>query len=379
MAKLRIALTGGGSGGHIYPLLAVTEELQKLASEKNEELNIVYLGPRDAFAALLHKSGIRRHSVLGAKLRGYSTIQNVLDIPKFFIGLIQAFWHLFWLMPDVIFSKGGTGAFPVVFAGWFYRIPVLLHESDAIPGVTNILSSRFAARIALGFSEATRYFDPARTAVVGNPVRPWLLAEKPDSSAAKKALGFKPDQPLLLILGGSQGSRRINEFIITHLPLICKEAQVLHQTGAGNFTEIESLSRAALGASAGAEAPYKAVPYLDEELKNALAAADCIAARAGAGALTEAAAFGKPMILIPLAESAHDHQLANAHSFEKAGGGVLIEEENLFVGIFIGAMKKIMSNPQRYAAMSAASRAFFKPDAAQVLAREILLLAESNR
>ncbi len=375
MIKIRIVLTGGGSGGHIYPLLAVAEELQKTAVEKKILLNINYLGPHDAFSSLLHESGVHTRSVMGAKLRNYSVIENILDVPKFFIGLLQAFWKLFWLMPDVIFSKGGTGAFPVVFAGWFYRIPILIHESDAIPGATNILSSRFATRIALAFESAKGYFDANRTAVIGNPVRPWLLADKPDQKFAKQSLGFKPDQPLLLILGGSQGSRRINEFIITHLPLITKETQVLHQTGTGNFAEIQSLAKAALGGSGHSEAPYKVMPYLDRELKDAFAAADCVVARAGSGSISEASAFGKPMILIPLAESAHDHQRANAHVFEKAGGGIVIEEENLFIGIFIGALKRIIEDPQRKAAMSAASASFFKPDAAKIAAEETFRLA----
>jgi UDP-N-acetylglucosamine--N-acetylmuramyl-(pentapeptide) pyrophosphoryl-undecaprenol N-acetylglucosamine transferase len=372
---LRIALTGGGSGGHVYPLLAVAEELGKLSIERKLEFSLSYFGPRDAFASLLKESGVRQHSVMGAKLRNYSTLENILDVPKFFIGLIQAFWHLFWFMPDVIFSKGGTGAFPVVFAGWCYRIPILIHESDAIPGATNLLSSRFATRIALAFEGAVRYFNPTRTAVIGNPVRPWLLADKPAQEFAKQALGLKPTEPAILILGGSQGSTRINEFILTHLQLILKETQVLHQTGAGNFSEIETLAKAALGESEYYAAPYKVVPYFDKDLKNALVAADCIVARAGSGAIAEAAAFGKPLILIPLAESAHDHQRANAHAFEKAGGGVVIEEENLFVGIFIGIIKKIIGDPQKKAAMGAASAGFFKPDAAKIAAEEVLRLA----
>lgn len=375
MAKIRIVLTGGGSGGHVYPLLAVAEELQKAAVEKKILLDMSYLGPRDAFSSLLHESGVRTRSVMGAKLRNYSAIENILDIPKFFIGLLQAFWKLFWLMPDAIFSKGGTGAFPVVFAGWFYRIPILIHESDAVPGATNILSSRFATRIALAFESAKGYFDANRTAVIGNPVRPWLLADRPEQKFAKQSLGFTPEKPLLLILGGSQGSRRINEFVITHLPLIIKEAQVLHQTGTGNFDEIQSLAKAALEESAHSEAPYKVVPYLDRDLKNALAAADCVVARAGSGAIAEASAFGKPMILIPLAESAHDHQRANAHIFEKAGGGIVIEEENLFVGIFIGTVKRIIEDSQRKTAMGAAAASFFKPDAATIAAEELFRLA----
>jgi UDP-N-acetylglucosamine--N-acetylmuramyl-(pentapeptide) pyrophosphoryl-undecaprenol N-acetylglucosamine transferase len=379
MPKTRIALTGGGSGGHVYPLIAVAEEVQRLAAEKKIEAQLTYLGPHDAFAVLLRENGIRSHSIFGAKIRNYSSLENLIDIPKFFVGLIQAFWWVFWLMPDAIFSKGGTGAFPVVFAGWFYRIPVLIHESDAIPGATNILSSRFAERIALTFEHAKGYFPPERTAVVGNPVRPWLLKDTPAQALAKTSLGFAPAEPLTLVLGGSQGSQRINEFVVKNLSLISSETQLLHQTGAGNFDEIEALAKIALGERATHDpSPYRAVPYLKENLKSALAAADCIVARAGCGTITEAAAFGKPMILIPLPESAHDHQKANARAFEKAGGGIIIEEENLFVGIFVGALKKILKDPARCAAMGKASTAFFRPGAAETIAKEILLLAQAR-
>lgn len=376
MQKLRIAFTGGGSGGHVYPLLAVAGEVQKLAT--GSDLQMDYFGPKDAFAVLITSSGMRFHSVMGAKLRNYSILQNILDVPKFFIGILQAFWKVFWVMPDVIFSKGGTGAFPVVLAGWFYRVPVIIHESDAIPGATNILSARFATRIALAYEGAKNYFDSEKTAVVGNPVRPWLLIHTPDVKEAKNNLGFKPELPLTLILGGSQGSTRINEFVISHLNAIIKETQILHQTGAGNFTEMQTLAKAALGDLESFKSPYKITPYFkeDEELKIALTAADCIVSRAGSGAITEAAAFGKPMILIPLPESAHDHQRANAKTFETAGGAVIIEEENLLSGIFIGALKQLLTNEEKRKKMSAASLSFVKVDAAQTIAKEILLLGE---
>ncbi|MCR4328598.1 MAG: UDP-N-acetylglucosamine--N-acetylmuramyl-(pentapeptide) pyrophosphoryl-undecaprenol N-acetylglucosamine transferase [Patescibacteria group bacterium] len=374
MKKIRVVLTGGGSGGHTIPLLAVAEELQKIATEKKLELHVNYLGPYDAFTELVRASGIKTSRIAAAKLRSYSIFQNILDIPKFFVGIIQAFWSLFWIMPNVIFSKGGPGAFPVVLAGWFYRIPILIHDSDAIPGVTNILSSRFANRVALGFDRAKNYFDEKKTAVTGNPIRPWMIVDVPDQRNAKQSLGFKPELPLTLILGGSQGSRRINEFIVTHLALITEETQILHQTGAGNVAEIETLSKAALG-EASYQSTYRLVPYLDKDLKSALAAADCIVMRAGASSINEAAAFGKPAILIPLPESAHDHQRANALAFERAGGAVILEEENLFIGIFLSALKKILQDHDHYEKMAQSARSFFKQGAAETLAREVFLLA----
>ena len=276
-------------------------------------------------------------------------------------------------MPDVIFSKGGPGAFPVVLAGWFYKIPILIHESDAIPGATNILSSHFATRIAITFEEAKRYFDPTRTATVGNPVRPWLIKDKPEPKVAKQLLGFNPEAPLTVILGGSQGSQRINEFIVANLPTILKETQLFHQTGTNNFSEIEALSKAAFPSATS----YKVVAYITEELKNVLAAADCIVGRAGNGTISEAAAFGKPMILIPLPESANDHQRANAREFKKVGGGIIIEEANLLQEIFVSALKKILTDSSVKERMSAAATSFFKPTAAEVIAQEILLLGKN--
>ena len=218
-----------------------------------------------------------------------------MDIPKFFIGFFQALAKLYVIMPDVIFSKGGTGAFPVVLAGWFYRIPVVIHDSDAKPGLTNLASSFFAKRIFISFDAAAKYFNPNITSRSGVPVRAALFANPTTKELAKETLGFDPGKPLLLVLGGSQGSERINNFILENLAPILKETQILHQTGAANFAEVKRLSEAAL-----LEAPfanrYEAVAYLDDKnLSLALTATDLAVARAGSSTLFELAAFGVPV------------------------------------------------------------------------------------
>ncbi len=371
--------TGGGSGGHIYPLLAVGEALKKIAGDKID-LGLYYMGPLDEYSEILDAAGFEIKTVVSGKLRRYFSLENIFDIPKFFIGFFEALFKLLGLMPDVVFSKGGTGALPVVLAGWFYRIPVIIHESDAVPGLTNLVSAWFAKRIAVSFEHALDYFNSKKAALIGTPVRKELLENRPVAAAAKKELGFKEDVPLMLVVGGSQGSTRINNFILTNLAILLQEAQILHQTGQANFSEAEKLSRAAISnlpANASVKYRYRPVPYLDVVAeKKALAAADVIVTRAGSNTLAEIASFGKPAILVPLKEAANDHQRINAYEFVKGGAAAVIEEQNLVSGIFVDKLKEIIHNPAVADKMSRASEKFFKPGAAEVIAQEILRLTE---
>ncbi len=376
--QTRIALTGGGSGGHIYPLLAVAEALQKKAAEKATYIEFRYFGPPDNYKSLLENSGLKFSSVTAGKIRRYFSLLNLLDVPKFFIGLAQAFFKMFWFMPDAVFSKGGSGAFPVVLAAWFYRIPVMLHESDAQPGLNNLLSAPFAKRIAVSFERAQNYFNSKKTTVVGTPVRSFLLKERLTKEQAKEELGFLSVQPLVFVLGGSQGSQRINNLLLLILKDLMPLTQILHQTGAANIAEVEKLSRAAL-----LEVPlkielknrYQAVAYLENNLKTVLSAADLIVARAGSNTIFEIAAFAKPAILIPILESANDHQRLNAYEFAKTGAALVIEEVNLLPGIFLGQIKKLLGDQDILNKMSLASGKFFKPQAAETITEEILKIS----
>lgn len=373
---LKIVFTGGGSGGHVYPLLAVAEELKKISNERGINLDLHYVGiyanDHDVY---FQEGAIAVHPIWAAKFRRYFSILNIIDIPIFFISIIQAFFKLFWLMPDVVFSKGGPGAYPVVLAAWFYRIPIFIHESDAVPGLTNLLSRRFATRIAVSFEIAARYFDPNKTAVTGNPVRKSLIQNMMPSNIAKEELGFNGEEPLLLVLGGSQGARRINDFILVNLEQLVGETQILHQTGIANFIDVKNLSRAALidmPIQTELQHRYEAVSYFEQNLATALSAADLVVARAGSGTIFELAAFKKPVILIPLAEAAGDHQRINAYEFAKLGGGVVIEESNLFPGIFINQIKEILGNLMKIQKMQEASYKFYKPEAVSMIAEEIV-------
>ncbi len=374
----RILLTGGGSGGHVYPLIAIAETVGKIAEESGLNLKLAYMGPNDEYAKEITGRGIRFMPILSGKIRRYFSIMNIIDIPKFFIGMLQAWFKVYAFMPDAVFSKGGPGALPVVMAAWFYRIPVMIHESDATPGLTNLLSSRFARRIAVSFEDAKQYFNPQKTAVTGTPVRPELVGGKLTQAEAKARLGFDASKPLLFVVGGSQGSRHINEFVALNLGALVAQTQILHQTGRENFTDIKKLTQAAMmevSVASELKNRYQPMAYLDSnEMPLALSAADVVLARAGSGSVFEIAAFEKPSILVPLSGAANDHQRANAYAYAKTGAALVVEERNLSPQIIISDMKAILSNPDRQKSMSAAAKSFYKQDAAKVIAEELLRL-----
>ena len=385
--KIRILLTGGGSGGHVYPLLAVTEALRAVTASENISAMFFFMGPKDRYRSMFDGFGVSSSPILAGKYRRYFSPLNVLDAIKFFLGTIQAFFKMFLIMPDVIFSKGGPGALSVVFAGWFFRIPIVIHESDVTPGVTNMLSSIFARRILVSFEATLKLFSREKTIFTGNPGR--RSSEKPVTpEEAKQRLGFDPKKPLTMFLGGSQGSAKINEFVVSNLTSLLQVTQIAHQTGEGQFAEIEKLARAARPdvkimkvdvvriPSLGDERtfPYQISPYLENEFELVFIAADAVVSRVGSGAISTIAAFGKPSILIPhpLPASANDHQRANAYEYAKSGAAKVIEEVNLVHEIFVRELSDIIEHADVREKMEAAARASFNPQIPETIAKEIL-------
>jgi UDP-N-acetylglucosamine--N-acetylmuramyl-(pentapeptide) pyrophosphoryl-undecaprenol N-acetylglucosamine transferase len=368
----RVVLTGGGSGGHVYPLIAVAETLQAKAAAMNFALELSYIGPKDVYAPTFQAHGISVKPIVAGKIRRYLSLANIIDIPKFFIGFVQALVKLYFIMPDVIFSKGGTGAFPVVLAGWFYRIPVAIHESDAQPGLNSLASAYFAKKIFVSFAAAEKYFNPNIVERTGVPVRKELLENRTSKELAKETLGFTSASPLVVVLGGSQGAASLNIFIVKNLPAITDIAQVLHQTGTANFTDVQKLAQAAL-IDASFKNRYQPVAYFDDlNYQLALTAADLVVARSGSGTLFEIAAFGVPSILVPHEGGGNGHQRANAYDFAETGAAVVIEGQNLLPGIIISQIKAILSNADLSTKMMLAAKAFFLPDAAEQIAQGIM-------
>jgi UDP-N-acetylglucosamine--N-acetylmuramyl-(pentapeptide) pyrophosphoryl-undecaprenol N-acetylglucosamine transferase len=367
---IKVLLTGGGSGGHVYPLLSVLEEL---SSMRDQEFRVFYMGPKSPYDREFLERDVTLLPVLSSKMRRYFSPLNLLDIPKFFISIIQALAKMFQIMPDVVFSKGGPGALPVVIAAKFYFIPVIVHESDAVPGLTNKLSGKLADRVAVSFSAAESFFPKKKTAVVGNPVRKSLFEGGFTREHSKQHFGFDTALPALFFFGGSQGAQEINNFVLNNLAEFLGEFQILHIAGERNFPETEAVSKVALE-----ELPedrrrrYRVYPYLDiADLRFAYASADLVVARAGSGSIFELAAFGRASLLIPLSNSANGHQERNAWEYAKGGAGIVIESENFKPHIVLMKAREIAGNEAVRKKMEEAARAFARPGAAKVLAEEI--------
>lgn len=381
MRKRRIALAGGGSGGHIYGILAVAEALKIQAQKTGDELDLRYYGDAGQYALELASAGIKIRHITESKIRQYFSLVNVLDLIKFAWSIPQTLWKLFWFMPDVTFSKGGPGAFVVVLASWYYRIPVIIHDGDSIPGRTTRWTEALASKILLAFQSATEYLvHKERIMVIGNPIRANLAVQPKEQRIeekrlARSMLGFSENRPLVLILGGSQGAATINNFVLENIGKFVVKYQLLHQTGVNNFQEVNAVANE-LTKNWGAEEKksYRPVPFLQADMQHALRAADLVIARAGAGTIFELAAAQIPAILVPITESANDHQQENAFQYKEAGACMVVEEENLFGDIMIGAIEGILGNPEQKNAMIAAAARFAKPDASTIIAQEILAI-----
>ena len=371
---MKILFTNGGSGGHIFPIIAITREIKKIY--RNQDLTFHYIGPKDDFgSSLLSKEGIQVKTIMAGKIRRYigikSFFQNIIDVLfKIPIGIIQSFWYIFILAPDLIFSKGGYGSIPGVFSGWLLRIPIFLHESDIIAGLANRILSKFSLEIFVSFpAEKTKPFPKEKMISVGNPIRTEILEGKKEE--ARKSLKLSGIKPVILILGGSQGAQRINDKILQILADLLRNFEVIHQTGSKNFKSVQSESKVVI--PKGLEEYYHPFPILEEKtLKNAYAASDFIVSRAGSGSIFEIAALGKPSILIPLPEAAQNHQLKNAYCFAENGASIVIEELNFTPHFFLEKLKYLFSEHQTMREISEKAKNFSKPKAANIIAEYIV-------
>ena len=378
--SLRIAFTGGGSGGHIYPLLAVAQEVSSYLHNANfsGDHYLYYFGSAQRYSQDVIGAGLRIKRVVAPKLRRYFSLKNGLDAILFPIALLQSFWHMFWVMPDILFSKGGSGSLPVVCAAWFFRVPIFVHESDAVAGLSNTITHAVATRAAVSFTRTLQEWDDEKTALVGNPLRPFLLedVDQLDGPRAKQLFGFDPSLPLILVLGGSLGSVSINDVMFDHVQDFVSKYQVLHVTGPDNFDVLKSeLAVATKRFIPEQRQRYKLVSYLSKDIKEALIAADVVISRAGSGALFEIAYFSKPSIIIPLKGSARNHQWYNAQEYASQGACIVIEEDNITPTILFSQLEHIISDTSYAQQMSQAAAEFSKPYAGELIAQELVRIA----
>ncbi len=379
---MKIVFTGGGSGGHIFPIVAIVRQIKKIYKGKNLEL--YYIGPKEGKGIeLLEKEGVKIKVILAGKFRRYFSIKNFFDVIKIPIGFIQSFFWLFLLAPDLIFSKSGYGSFPVAAVSAFLSIPLFLHESDAVPSRTSRIEAKWALQIFTSFPKkingggGKNIFPEDRIINVGNPIRESIISGSREE--AKKVFGIDSSRKTVLIIGGSQGSAKINEIILEILSDLLNDFNVIHQIGDRNFKEIKMEAKAILFDSEKRERYYP-YPFLDEFLmKNALAVSDLVVCRAGAGTIFEIAAAGKPAILIPLSSSAQNHQVVNAYSFAEIGGGEVVEEKNLKPHFILEKIRYFLNNEGLLKEMSGASKMFSRPKSAKIIASYIVEYLTPNK
>lgn len=369
----RVMLTGGGSGGHVYPLIAVAEELQKQAVQKGLDLELRFLGADGLIREAAASVGIEFQAIAAPKWRRYNSVENFVDILKTPLGFFQALFYVWRYMPDLVFSKGGYDSLFPALAGRIFRIPIVIHESDVIPGKANLWVGKWAKKVFVAFDGARNYFKQDRVELVGNPIRAGLL-NFVDRTAAVSAFGLDSAKPTILITGASQGSQIINEALLLSLVELAKKFQVIHQCGPKNYEQVNAQILNIVKEGEGTYGPiiaanYRLYPLFDlQQMVLAYSATDVVVSRAGAGSIFEVAAVGKPTIVIPLKGSASDHQLANAREFAKFGA-VVIEEDNLTPHILINEIENAYEGR---ATISTKIKGFAKPNAAQVIAEQIL-------
>jgi UDP-N-acetylglucosamine--N-acetylmuramyl-(pentapeptide) pyrophosphoryl-undecaprenol N-acetylglucosamine transferase len=328
-----IVLTGGGTSGHVTPNIALKPYLER------EGFSICYIGSRNGIEKeLILKEGIPYYEISAGKLRRYFDVKNFTDVFRVVTGFLQAYTLLGRLKPCVVFSKGGFVSCPVVWAAWMRRIPVIIHESDITPGLTNKLSMPFAKAVCYTFPETERYIPEGKGIKTGIPIRQCLL--EGDRRTGRSICGFRDAKPVLMVIGGSLGSENINNAVRSVLDRLLKDFNVCHICGKGNIKkELNGING------------YKQFEYVNEEQPHLFALADLVLSRAGATVLFELLALKKPNLLIPLSRAAsRGDQILNAASFEKQGYSKVLTEENLDSGSLIHAIYDLWNNAERYTA-----------------------------
>ena len=328
----KIVMTGGGTAGHVTPNIALMPAL------KEEGYEIHYIGSYNGIEkGLIEAQNIPYTGIDSGKLRRYFDLKNFSDPFRVIKGFAQAVGLMHKIKPDIVFSKGGFVSVPVVLAAKLCNIPAIIHESDITPGLANKIAIKGAKKVCCNFPETLKYLPADKAVLTGSPIRRELLSGNKEN--AYRICGFPTEKkPVLLIIGGSLGSRAINEAVRKVLPELLKDFHIIHLCGKGN-----------LDASLTDTIGYAQFEYVSAELTDMLALADLAISRAGANSICELLALHKPNILIPLSAAAsRGDQILNAHSFAKQGFSYVIKEEDVTDEILLAAVQEVYKDRQKY-------------------------------
>ncbi len=358
--SLLFLMAGGGTGGHVIPLIAVAKELRSRGHEA------FFVGTaRGAEARLVPAAGFRLELIRIGGLQGVSVRRKLAGLLGLFTGTIRQYSRLRARRPDVVFSLGGYVAGPPVLGALLRRIPVVVMEPNAIPGLTNRWIARFVRRALVSFRDTERFFPPGRTEVTGLPVREEFF---------RLPAGTTGRPFTVLITGGSQGSRTLNQAARAawaQLRQLGAGIYLIHQTGAAHIQELRPAFEAA-------GVPGEISDFIPD-MSAAYARADLIICRSGAGAVSELAAAGKPSVLIPFPFAADDHQLRNAEQFRDAGAALLCLDRDWTGQAMFHAIRDLAGDPARLREMSAAARSLARPGAARRAADILEEVARNTR
>lgn len=327
----KIVLTGGGTAGHVTPNIALIPYLKK------EGYDVYYIGSKGGMEEeLIKKCDIPYYGVSSGKLRRYFDKKNFSDIFKVLKGIMQAKHIIRKIKPDVVFSKGGFVAVPVVVGAALNKVNVVCHESDITPGLANKLAMPFVKAVCTTFPEAVKHIKDNKGIYTGTPIRDMLFTGKKEKGL--EMCGFSGNKPVILIMGGSQGSVKVNNSVRELLSKLLPKYDIVHLCGKGNLDE--SLSD---------KEGYKQFEYISDELPDLFAMADMVISRAGSNAICEFLALHKPMLLIPLGKNAsRGDQILNAESFKKQGFAEVIDEEKMTKGSLFDTINRVYENRQSY-------------------------------
>lgn len=344
--KVRFVFAGGGTGGHIYPGLAVADELRELAKKSNTEIEIYWFGNSTGMDKnLVEKSGSvdKFVGIPSGKLRRYFSFRNFTDFFKIFAGFVKSYFKLISLKPAVVFSKGGFVSVTPCAAAHFLKIPVFTHECDFTPGLATKINSRFAKKIFISYEETKNYLSKdkkERAIVTGNPVRPVFYSPNPENG--KKFLfserkDYDEKKPILLVLGGSLGAHQLNQLVSENLDWLCERFNVVHQCGA---KDADSMPENHDG--------YFLHPFIYKEMCDVISCADIVLARAGANSIFECSVLGKPMVLVPLCGSGtRGDQVDNAKFFVSKNAALMLLGEEADSSNMKLSLEKLLDSQTR--------------------------------
>lgn len=369
MTAKKIILAGGGTGGHIYPAIAIASGIKQIYPDAD----ILFVGTSKGLEReLVGKVGFPLKTIRVAGFKRKLSLDTLLSMKELALGSVDSIRLISKVKPDLVIGTGGYVSGPVLLFASLLGVPTIIHEQNVKPGVTNRILSRFVDKIAVSFSDSMQYFPKDKTVLTGNPIRKEIV--QGNRREALKSFGLSSDIPVVLCFGGSQGAARLNKAIIHVIQQIheTKKFQLIHITGKNHYEKTRNIL-ANKGIDPDKSGHIILRPYI-YEMGKAYMASDLIISRAGALSISEINLCGKPAILIPLPTAANKHQDYNAQSLKKNGAGIIISDRDLTGQSLLATIENIIFDKKKLLDMSKASKALSKPDALEKITREVRLL-----